>query len=307
MISIYKYKKLTWINLESPTTAEVSEIMKKYEIHPLVADELLKPTLRAKVDSYKNLIYLILHFPVFDPITQTSSSREIDFVIGKDFLVTAHYEVIDPLHELLKIFETKAILKETDMTKSSGLLVFYIMRAMYEFSLKQLDHIQVKIETIEEKIFNPKSGFSFEMVYEISNTSRDTLDFRRIIHTHKEVLESFEKVGLKFFGQDFVHYINNMLGDYFKVWNMLKGHKETLESLKNTHDSMLTHRTNEIMKVLTIMAFVTFPLMVFASLFGMNTISTPIIGTKGDFWFIVGIMFLATVGLFSYFKYKKWI
>ena len=307
MLSTFKYKKLTWVNLESPTSEEVKTVIKKYSVHPLVADELLQPTIRPKVDSYKNFIYLILHFPVFDPIAKTSESREIDFIIGKNFLITSHYKNIPPLYELIKIFEADAILMDTDMAKNTGVLIFYIMRRMYDFSLRQLDHIQLNIGNIEAKIFSSKFGFEYGMVQEISYSGRDTLDFKRIIQSHKEVLESLEREGIKFLGASFSHYANNIIGDYYKVWNMLESHKETIESLKNTHDSMLTHRTNDIMKTLTIMAFITFPLAVFTSLFGMNTKYLPIVGTKGDFWIVVTIMLLSTLVMFKYFKHKKWI
>ena len=63
MISRYKYHELTWLDIESPTNEEVRGIMEEFDIHPIVADELLGPSLRHKVDTYENFIYLILHFP----------------------------------------------------------------------------------------------------------------------------------------------------------------------------------------------------------------------------------------------------
>jgi len=61
------------------------------------------------------------------------------------------------------------------------------------------------------------------------------------------------------------------------------------------------------MKVLTILAFITFPLVLLSSVFGMNTISTPIVGIKGDFWIIIGVMLAATFSMFVYFRKKKWL
>jgi Mg2+ and Co2+ transporter CorA len=63
MISRYNYKELLWIDIEAPTHEEIRSIMEEFDIHPIVADELLSPSLRPKVDHYENLIYLILHFP----------------------------------------------------------------------------------------------------------------------------------------------------------------------------------------------------------------------------------------------------
>ena len=61
------------------------------------------------------------------------------------------------------------------------------------------------------------------------------------------------------------------------------------------------------MKILTIMAFVTFPLSLIASIFGMNTSTLPVVGYEYDFWVIIGGMFMFTVIFFAFFKYKKWL
>ncbi len=110
MISKYTYKKLTWIDLESPTKDEVYSLMEEYSLPSLVGEELVTQTLRSKVDLYDSLIYMILHFPVVNQKTRKSIEQEVDFVIGKNFIITAHYEMINPLHEFSKMFETDSVL-----------------------------------------------------------------------------------------------------------------------------------------------------------------------------------------------------
>ncbi len=304
MLSTYKHKKLTWIDLEFPTPDEVKSLMRKYYIHPLVAEELLKPTLRPKVDVYKNFIYLILHFPIFEHDRKTSISYEIDFIIGKNFLITAHYKAIAPLHEITKIFEVGSMLGEDHFTKNTGVLVFFIIRQLYEFALRQLDHIQIKIDGIEENIFK---NHEQEMVEVISCVRRDILDFQRSIYSHESILSSLGRAGEKFFGPDFIHYTNSMAGELIRIKNLLENCKATIESLQATNDSLLTDRTNDIMRTLSILAFLTFPLMLFAAIFSMNTASTPLLGIKGDFWIIIGMMLFATTGMILIFKRKRWL
>lgn len=304
MVSTYKYKNLTWIDLESPTSEEVKFLMHKYFIHPLVAEELLKPTFRSKADIYKNLIYLILHFPVFDHHRKTSIGCEIDFVIGKNFLITAHYMPIVPLYEIAKTLEASAMLKEENFTKNAGVLVFFIIKQLYNFALRQLDHIQLKINKIEENIFKGKEK---DMVEAISYVRCDALDFQRAIHAHENVLNSFEMAGQKFFGADFIHYTNNIMGELMMVKNLLNNCKETIESLQDTNDSLLTDNANDTMKTLSILAFLTFPLMLVAALFSMDAQFTPIVGVKGDFWIIVGMMLVGVLGMIVIFKRKKWL
>ncbi len=304
MISKYIYKDITWIDIESPTKDNVREIMEEYNVHPVVADELLSPTLRPKVDLYDNLIYLILHFPTVSHKHCTETEQEVDFIIGKDFLITTHYDVIDPLHEFSKIFEVSSILDKSNIGDHAGFLFFYIMREMYKNSINELDGIQDVLEHVESKIF---AGEEVKMVEVMSNTSRDLLNFKQAVRPHKEVLESFELAGEKFFGKEFLYYIRGISGEYYKIYNILEGHKETLSELRETNDSLLTTKTNETIKVLTIMASLALPAAIVASLFGMNATSMPFIGAPNDFWILLLIVASTTFLTLLFFKYKKWM
>jgi len=304
MISRYTYKTLVWVDLESPTREEVREVMEEFHLHPIVGNELLEPTMRAKVEPYDEYVYLILHFPTILHKHNGETEQEVDFIVGRNFLITTHYELVDPLHEFSKIFEVNSMLDKSNIGEHAGFLFFYLIRQMYQTVLSELDRLDIKLEEIEASIFGDRE---VEMVQVISETNRDLLNFKQAIRHHKEVLESFEIAGRKLFGEDFVYYLRAILGEYYKASGILEGHKETLLDLRDTNDSLLTTRTNEIMKFLTIMAFVTFPLSLIASIFGMNTSFIPIVGNANDFWIVMGIMGFGTLGMFGFFKYKKWM
>jgi len=304
MILSYNYKNIKWLDLESPTKDEVRSVMEEYHLHPLVAEELLSSTLRPKVEVYANCIYLILHFPVIYNMHGKSGNQEIDFIIGKDFLITTHYETIDSLREFSKIFETNSLLDKGDIEMRADYLFFYVTKELYRSSMCELDSINRELEDIEEKIF---AGGEDKMVKILSQVNRDLLNIKQAIYPHQDTLNSFETVGKNFFGNDFEYHLRSIIGEYYKIYNILEGHKETAQDLRVTNDSLLTTKTNNTMKILTIMAFITFPLSLIASLFGMNTEFTPVLGTKNDFLIIVMFMLGITVLMFIYFKYKKWI
>ena len=304
MISKYKYKKLTWIDLESPTQDEVKSVMKEYDIHPLVANELLSPTLKPKVDLYDNFIYLILHFPAYQHSHGSSTEQEVDFIIGKSFIVTTHYEVIDSLHEFSKVFEVNVIIDKSHIGGHAGFLFFYIIKELYKSLLTELNNIDKSLNNVEELIFEGKEK---EMVQELSLINRDLLNFKQAIRLHGDVLLSLEAAGEQFFGQKFSYYLRAITGEYNKIASQLEGNHETLSELRKTNDSLLSTKQNEIMKILTTMAFVTFPLTLIAGIFGMNTVDMPIIGTHGDFLKVMGIMLFGTFLMFLFFKHKKWL
>ncbi len=305
MISRYTYKDLVWVDVQSPTAEEVRELMGEFNIHPLAADELLTPTLRPKVDLYPNLIYLILHFPVISHKHEGGKEQEIDFIVGKNFLITTHYDLIDPLHEFSKVFEVNSILERSNIGDHAGFILFYIMKELYRMLDRELDHVNHDFTDIETKIF---SGKERAMVGDISHLNRDLLNFKQTLRPHKEVLESFEGAGTKFFGPDFAHYLRTIVGEYYKVSVILDGHRETLLELRDTNDSLLTTKTNDIMKTLTVTNFIMLPLTLMASLFGMNITEMPVVSLPGAFWVVIALMACVTSFLYIYFKFfKKWM
>ena len=296
---------ITWIDIESPTKEDIRNIVKEYDIHPLIGEELLSPTLRSKVDVYGNLIYLILHFPIISRQNNENIEQEIDFIIGKNLFITVHYGIIDSLTKENRLFNVSAILKKCEaIGNHAGFVFFHLIKELYHNLVLELESLQKELDYIEQNIFR---GQEHLMVSQISKTNRTLLHFKRAVAQHRHVLESFEYVGENFFGSEFSYYLHAIIGEYYKVSASLDISVDTLKELKATNDSLLTTKTNDIMKILTIMAFVTFPLMLFSSIFGMNTAYLPIVGSENDFWIIIGIMIVSAIIFFTYFKRKKWL
>jgi magnesium transporter len=179
-----------------------------------------------------------------------------------------------------------------------------MIKKLYKSVTHELDYISDKLHDIEINIFE---GQEKDMVLEISKTSRQLLNFKQATSLHKEVLESFDTASRQFFGPGFAYHLKTITGEYYKVRGEINSLIDAVGEIRETNNSLLSSKQNEIMKVLTIMAFVTFPLSVIASLFGMNTTTLPIVGLQNDFWIIMGIMGLTTIIFFLFFKYKDWL
>jgi len=305
MIKKYTSQNITWVDIEKPNRNEIKSLMTEYKIHPLVADELLVPTFKPSVDLHQNLIYLILHFPTFNHSKNEvgNHNQEIDFIIGRDFFITVRYDSINPLHKSSKAFEIETILNNDKQWEHAGYLFYHVVQQLYKTLIDELDYVENLQEEMEKGIFG---GNEELMVKEISRVSHNLLDFKQATSHHKETLDSLEIVGSKFFGDDFSHYLKDINSKYRKVSYILDTNMENLKELRRTNDSLLTTKQNETMKIFTILAFVTFPLSLIASIFGMNAVFIPVIGTSGDFWYIIGGMVMATGLMFWFFKHKKW-
>ena len=304
MITNYKYRNLIWVDISNPTTPEVKEVIEKYKINSLVGEDLLSPSLKPKIDFYNDYIYLILHFPAFRHTHNTETNQEVDFVIGKNFLITTHYDTIDPLHKFSKIFEVNSILDKSNFGDHAGFIFYYMIQKLYKALNHELDFISDKRKLIEERVFN---GNEKKMVFELSKISRELLQFKQSLALHDEVLSSFEIASEKFFGKDYGYFTRSIIGSYERVNACVRSNIDTLNELRATNDSLLSTKQNEIMKNIAIISFIFFPLSLVASVFGMNTDNLPFVGNDNDFSIILLIMFSLSIVMFSYFKVRKWI
>lgn len=303
MISRQTYGKLTWVDLESPTHKEVRAIADEFALAPLIAEELLLPSTKPRVEFCGAHVYVILHFPALRQ-ARGSFEQEVDFVIGRDFLITTHYDVVDPLHKFSKVFEVNSILEREHAGEHAGFLFFHMLRKLYRSIEHELDHLARDLLYIEENIF---AGREVEMVKALSRSARDLLNVRQTIEPHREVLKTLESDGGAFFGNEFSPYLRALANEYYRVHNHVMRSTDSLHELRETNNSLLSTKENETMRTLTLMALLTFPLALFVAIFDINAEYNPIIGKPYDFWIIVGIVLFFGALMLWYFRHKKWL
>ncbi len=303
MRKIIKGPKITWVDIQDPTKEDVMYLKKRFKVHPLVLGELIPPGHRPKVEHEQDYLFMSFYYPVYSKEKRETRSRELDIIVTRDTIITSHYHSILPLKAL---FDSCNLYKEargTYMSKSSGYLLFYILNGFWRNCLTKLERADKRLDFIEKEIFRGKEK---EMVREISYVKTDAINFLRIIEPQKAILESLEVEGASFFGPELTPYFTDILGLYGQAWNELKTYKETILNLEKTNQSLLSTKTNEIIKILTVFSIIVLPLTLIASLWGMN-VNIPLQGSPWGFWFIMGMMIFVMVFMFAYFRKKKWI
>jgi magnesium transporter len=304
MVRTHTYKNVTWIDLECPTQEEVRSLMKTYNIQPLAAEELLLPTTRTKVDVYDDSIYLILHFPAWKHAHQ-NVSQEVDFIIGKDYIVTARYESIDPLDKFAKMIEVNSVLeRNVDIGKHAGYMFYFMLREIYHSLHDELESARDNFEDIQKKVF---TGHEKETVFDISNLSRELLAFKHATAFHGEMLASFATAATRFFGEAYSHYTEALKSEYVRITKTIQSLSESLYEVRETNAALLDTKQNRIVMTLTSVTFISSILGILVAMFETKAESMPIVGMPHDFWIIALILVAAGLGMTALFFHKKWL
>ncbi len=306
MINTYKHNGETWIDIHGGTPEEIKRVMDEYEIHPFVAKELSGKTLKPRMELHEKYLYCILHFPTSKLRNSDDRKQEIDFIIGKDFLITARYDHINSLHNFSKNIEVSEILsKEKENSKEHGQFIFLsLLKELYSGLFEELDHIEDLTENITSKIFHGKEK---EMVFSISEVTRTLISFERVTNLHHEILDSLKKKGGELFGDSFTEEMEQIILNFQKINSNIRFNLEMLRELRNTNNSLLTSKQNEIVKQLTVMGFVILPLNLIAWVFAMRVEGLPFIDNPNGFLIVAVLMLTSATVALVYAKHKKWL
>jgi magnesium transporter len=303
MIKKQNHKNIIWIDSDSPTKEEARELMQKFSLTAEVAQDILLPTFKDKITSYKDSIYFVLHFPAFKHTHNKSHRQEIDFILGKNFIITNRYEQIDAMEKYSKIFEVNSILNKSEVKIGPGEIFIAMMRTIYQSLTDELESLKYLMNDIEKNIFDGKEK---EMVFELSRIGREIINFNHIIKPQGYILETLRNSADKILGQNFILELDALINDYYKMTHTLENITEVMHELRETNNSLLSTKQNEIMKLLTIFTFFALPFSIITDLFQMNTINTPFVNHPASWYLIITFEIIILIILFAISKKKKW-
>jgi magnesium transporter len=296
---------LRWVKIESPSQLEWGWLEEHFEFHALDLEDVLSRNQRPKIDEYPDYLFIVLHFPIFDPTVGRLNAGELDIFVGPNFLITIPNQPLQPVEYLFERCRAKEELREQIFSRGSGYLLYRIVDDSFDYCFPMLRKIGNKLDAIEEEIF---SGRSEEIVRDISNVKQEIINFRKVIRPQRPVLRDLEQVKGRFLAPDLdlEIYFDDIVDAHERIWDMLENYKEVVEGLEDTNESVISHRVNDILRVLTAISVIILPLTFIASLWGMN-VGVPGEGDTEDFFVIVGVCLVIGVAMSAYFRRRGWL
>src|SRR6266581_739061 len=296
---------LTWIHLESVEPEIVNELRSRFGWHPLDVEDVLSKRQRPKIDDYADEGYLfgVLHFPAYDKAIQRLNAGELDFFLGPDYLVTISNVDLLPVTRLFNHVQEDERFREQLFSKGSGRLLYEVLDDLFDYCFPILDKIAYKLDSIEDDI---DERHSEEIVSDISKAKQEIISYRKIIKPQRPALRLLERHIERFLPENLELYFDDLVDASERIWDLLDNYKEVVEALEDTNESVISHRQNDVLRILTVFSVILLPLTLISGIFGMN-VHFPGFGTSTGFWAIVGIMVATIVGMIGFFKYKRWL
>jgi magnesium transporter len=294
---------LSWIHLDRPTQGEASQLAERFGWHALDVEDVLSKRQRPKIDEYADYRFVVLHFPVYDKAIGRLNAAELDVFIGPNYLVTLPNVELLPVTRLFARSLEDEELRDGLFSKGSGYLLYHVLDDLFDYCFPILDKIGYKLDRIEDEMFE---GRSEEIVRDISNVKQEIISYRKIIKPERSTLRLLERHVDSFLPEELELYFDDIVDAAERIWDLLDNFKEVVEALEDTNESVISHRQNDVLRLLTLFSVTMLPLTVLTGLFGMN-VAFPGEGSHEAFWLILALLVAALASMVAFFRYKRWL
>jgi magnesium transporter len=296
---------LTWIHLDAPTSEEATLLADRFGWHPLDIEDVLSKRQRPKIDEYadEGYLFVVLHFPVYDKTVQRLNAAELDAFISQDYLVTLPTVELLPVTRLFNRCREDEDLRRQLFSKGSGYLLYHVLDDLFDYCFPILDKIGHKLDSLEDALFEERAE---DVVRDISNVKQEIISYRKIIKPERSTLRLLERRVERFLPEELELYFDDIVDAAERIWDLLDNYKEVVEALEDTNESVISHRQNRVLLVLTMVSVILLPLTLVTGLFGMN-VHFPGFETATAFWVICGAMLAIAAGLIAFFRLKRWL
>jgi magnesium transporter len=304
---------VTWVHLLAPTTDEAQQLASRFGWHALDVEDVLSRRQRPKVDVYTGeeaagdgYLFTVLHFPVYDKTVGRLNAGELDAFIGQDYLVTLPAVELRPVTLLFRrAYENEEIRRQL-LSRGSGRLFYEVLDDLYDYCFPILDKMGFKLEQIDEEIGAAEGADARDLVTDIHKVKQEIISYRKIIKPQRPTLRQLERQIERFLPEDLELYFDDIVDASERIWDLLDNYKEVVEALEDTNESLIAHRQNDILYVLTVFIVVLTPLTFITGFFGMN-VHFPGFEGWDAFWASLGILAVTLFAMLGFFRLKRWL
>ncbi len=293
---------VTWINIHGiHDTSVIEEAGRLFNLHPLLQEDILHRDQRAKIDDYGEYLYITLKMIYMEGGGDEIKFEQVSLIVGKKYVISFQErkgDVFDPVRN--RIRSGKGRIRKM----GADYLLYALVDAIVDNYFVIPEHFGEKIDTIELQLL---SNPSIEVLQLIHKMKREMIFLRKAVWPLREVISNIERSESDIIKKSTALYLRDVYNHTIQVADTIETFRDMLSGMVDLYMSSLGNKTNEIMKVLTIIATIFIPLTFVAGVYGMNFEYMPELVWKASYFVVLGIMFAVGIGMLWFFRKKKWI
>lgn len=290
-----------WVDLDNPTDAEIKSVLEEvFQFHPLAIEDCVTPSSLPKIEDYEDYLFLVTHAVDFTRQDKFATT-EVDFFLGKDYLVTFHRTPVRSVTTLIERI-TKSI---GPGPRGPDRIAHTLLDLLVDNYIPVIDELRAELEEIEEHVLARESGAQ-KLVAEILHVRRDFTKLRAIVRPQRDVIDRLARGDSKLIRAQLLPYFRDLRDNLARLEETAAGYSDRLMMAFDIYLNKAAFEANEGIKFLTALTAVTLPAVLVGGWFGMNFDHMPELHWPHGYLYAWTITLVSTLGMIIYLRKKKW-
>lgn len=297
---IVKDNSVKWLEITSLDNIElINQICKKFNIHPLVLEDILSEDHMPKLEDYEEYLFLIVEGLNLSEDSELEV-EQFSFILFKDLVISFQQRDSNPFETVL------ARMSEGSNIRKNGAddLLYALTDTIVDNYFSVIEKIGEKIDEVEDEVLlNPQR----EILNEIYKLKRNLIYIRKTLWPMRNVISNLSKNEFDLIDERTLYYFRDIYDHIIQMIEIIETYRDICSGMLDTYLSSISNKTNDIMKVLTIFSTIFIPLTFIAGVYGMNFRYLPELNWKygyASFWVISAVI---TGFMLKYFRKKNWM
>src|SRR3989441_4752497 len=297
-----------WVDLENPTSEEAHRVLESiFHFHPLSIEDCVAVSESPKVEEYTPkeddlfapYLFMVIHAVDYSRKDGVFATRELNFFLGKNFLVTYHEAPLKSIQ-----FTSERCVKSTvHIARAPDRVAHTLLDSIVENYKPALDELSLEIAELEQQALQNPGQKTLNKILQVK---KEVVHLRQIIGPQREVLARFARGDFKLIRAHLVPYYRDVYDGLFHISELAQSYTDSLTGILQVYLNMSSNRTGEVVKLLTLITVITTPLMMIGTWYGMNFKGMPELEVRYGYEIATAVTMLATAATYWYFKKKKW-
>lgn len=290
-----------WVDLDSPTPDETRLLTDTFHFHELAVEDAIAEIHHPKVDAYGSYLYVVLHGIDFEARQHRFNTKDVDFFVGSNYLVTVHPGVSRSIGRVGDL----CVRNQQVLAEGPAALMHRIVDTMVDNYRPEVDKLSARLDDLEKQVFLATEP---RLARRIIDFKRDVASLRRVVLPQRDVLARLARRDFPIINESLSYRFRDVFDHLVRLSEEATLFQDRIASLLDAHLSIVSNQLNTVMKVLTIMSTLFMPMTVLTGLYGMNVDLPHFPGGAGlQFWWIVGIMAGSSIVMLAFFRRQRWI
>lgn len=294
-----------WVDMEKTTPEENKAVLETtFDFHPLAIEDCVAVSERPKIDDYDNYVFAVIHAVDYLNSRHVFRTTELNLFIGRNYLVTFHDE---PLRSVGIVAE-RLQKKGHALPRAPDLLAYQILDLLFDNYQPAIDELSGELAALERRVL---TGETRDVLAEVVDLQGEVQRLRQIMAPQRDVIARMMRGEFpKVVRTHLIPYLRDLQDNLSRISDLAETYRESLSSTLQVHLNLQQMQINRVIKVLTILATLSMPVLLVTSFYGMNVRHMPNVDWPSWEWaylFIFALNGVLVYALYRFMKRHNWL